>query len=360
MWAIDNRTPYAADRTWIRDAEGAEVWIVAVKATYDVLPDGSTRISSKQVPVNSGPMPHPGLKSLLYDTDLGPPKTATDIVLAGHAYSQDGLPVTELPVGFRVGALSRAARVFGNRSWQRSLLGTVASKPEPFTRMPLVYERAFGGDDIESKRFSGNPLGRGIKTEADDRIWLPNIESIESPIRNPGSFPPVVGFGPIPSHWPRRRQYAGTYDDDWIEHRRPLLPKDLDARFWQIAPPEQQIAGHLKGGETIVLANLTPARYVAHGRLAFTLPKLTLAFQTYFFDGTMERSRATIHTLVLEPDRPRVSVVYHMALPCHPKVNLLDRTLVTQKIRPLDREAGKIDDEFLWPEAPAPAEERSA
>jgi len=36
MWALKNRTPYAAERTWVRDRSGAHHWIVAVKATFDL------------------------------------------------------------------------------------------------------------------------------------------------------------------------------------------------------------------------------------------------------------------------------------------------------------------------------------
>jgi hypothetical protein len=337
MWALENRTPFAADRTWVRDADGAEVWVVAVKATYDILPDGSLRVSPGQPPVNTGPGKHPGLESLQHETDLGPSKAATDIILNGHAFAQSERPVFELTVGFRVGTLLRSARVHGDRFWQPGLLFSAASQAVPFLSMPLVYERAFGGDSPDSKRNSGNPVGRGIVPAKDGRTWLPNIETPDNPVRDAGDSPPVTGFGAIPVHWPGRRRYAGTYDREWLENRRPLAPRDLDPRFWQIAPPEQQVTGRLRGGEEVVLVNLTRPGYAQDGRLAFHLPRISLAFETRFLDGTRERSRPAIHTLILEPDFPRVSVVQHMTLSCHAKVNLLDRTTITQKQRPLDR-----------------------
>src|SRR5688572_23403033 len=49
MWALDNRTPFAAERGWARDREGAEVWIVVVKATFLVERDGGLRVPASQV-----------------------------------------------------------------------------------------------------------------------------------------------------------------------------------------------------------------------------------------------------------------------------------------------------------------------
>src|SRR5205814_472944 len=135
MWAIDNRTAFAAERTWIRDADGAEVWIVAVKATYDIFPDGNTQIASQQPPVHSGPQPNPGLASMRYETDLGPAKHATDIILNGHAYAKDGRPCYELPIAFRVGKVVRQAKVHCDRFWRRGGLFSSPVKADPFLHM---------------------------------------------------------------------------------------------------------------------------------------------------------------------------------------------------------------------------------
>lgn len=344
MWSIDNRTPFMADHTWVRDANGAEVWVVAVKATYDILRDGKTRLASGQVPLNAGPVPHEGLASLRYDTDLGAPKQATDIILNGQAWAPDGKPVRELRAGFQIGGMDRMVRVYGDRQWQRKRWSWQPGEPEPFLSMPLLYERAFGGDVAEFPPASRNPVGRGVATDPEGRVWMPNIESVMHPIRSRDDVPPTACLGPIHGHWPMRQQYAGTYDDAWLDERHPLLPEDFDPRFWQIAPDAQQVTGYLKGGETVTLLNVTRPQFASGGRLAFRLPKVTLVCETFFYDGTREHTRPVIHTVILEPDEPRVSIVHHMALPCHAKVNLLDRTRITQKQRPLDRtDAPKLD-----------------
>jgi hypothetical protein len=118
---------------------------------------------------------------------------------------------------------------------------------------------------------------------------------------------------------------AGTCDAKWAANRAPLLPEDFDDRFYQCAPRDQQTAQFLKGGEEVHLINLTPG-----GSLAFRLPRVMLGFET-FFGGEPVRHRANLHTVILEPDVPRVLMVWHTALPCHPKVTKLLKTRIIQK-----------------------------
>ncbi len=83
-----------------------------------------------------------------------------------------------------------------------------------------------------------------------------------------------------------------------------------------------------RGDEPVVLHRLTPG-----GDLRFYLPKVFLGFDTRFYDGTPRGSHGTASCtrVILEPDHPRVSLVWHTALPCHFKVQKLDRTIVTLK-----------------------------
>jgi hypothetical protein len=50
MWMLDNQTPYGAERNWIRDKNGAHLWIVAVKATFDIGPGGALKLADEQKP----------------------------------------------------------------------------------------------------------------------------------------------------------------------------------------------------------------------------------------------------------------------------------------------------------------------
>jgi hypothetical protein len=332
MWQVDNRTPFAAERGWVRDRNGAEVWLVAVKATFDILPDGTTIPSKDQPPVLRVPEYHgePGKSSIKYEADLVLTKTTTDVLVVGHAYAPGGKPVTELDAGFRVGPVTKVLRIIGDRTWG---IGGPSS-PRPFLKMPLAYERAFGGVDGKSSNPERdwdwrNPVGCGYavsKGHLDD-VPVPNIEWRDQPIRSWDDRPPPAGFGPIGSHWQPRASFAGTYDDNWMKTRQPLLPDDFDDRFFQCAPADQQAPQFLVGGEPAVLLNLAPG-----GDLRFFLPKIFLGFETRFYDGSREIHKSRkLHSVIVEPDFPRVSLVWNSALPCHFKVQKLERTIVTLK-----------------------------
>lgn len=330
MWQIDNRTPFAAERSWFRDRNGAEVWVVAVKCTFDIRPDGSTEVSSEQPPVLRVPeyVGEPAQSSLKYEADLILTKTTTDVVVVGHAYAPEGQPVAQMEAGFRVGPIQKVVRVSGNRTWGAKGI----SAPQPFTKMPVVYERAFGGVDVRSEHPERdwdwrNPVGTGFAVAAANLagVALPNIEYPNESVGVWRDRPRPAGFGPISSHWQPRVGFAGTYDDDWMRTRQPLLPADFDDRYFQYAPQDQQAPTFLRGGEPVALYRLTPA-----GDLRFVLPELLLGFDTHFVDGSRAIHRdSRLHAVILEPDFPRLSLVWHTMLPCHFKVQKLQRTIVT-------------------------------
>ena len=332
MWRLDNRTPFAAERGWVRDRDGTEVWLVAVKCTFDIKDDGRTQVSDDQPPVLRIPeyLGDPADSSLRYDADLVLTKPTTDVVVVAHAYAPNGEPATQVDVGFQIGPVRKFLRVLGDRTW--GALGP--SRPAPFVKLPIVYERAFGGVDRQSAHPERdwdwrNPAGTGFATSAQNLAGqpLPNIEYADETMSAWNSRPRPAGLGPIANHWQPRVGFGGTYDDRWMETRQPLLPVDFDDRFFQCAPQDQWAPDFLRGGEPCVLWGLT-----AGGVLRFQLPKVFLGFETRFFDGSREtHKQRRLHTVIVEPEFPRVSLVWHTALPCHFKVQKLERTIVVRK-----------------------------
>lgn len=331
MWQLTNRTPFAAERTWVRDRDGAEIWLVAVKATFDIDADGGTRVAEQQPPVTLIPAHHgkPGQSSLRYESDLQRTKTTTDIVVVGHAHAPGGTPVEQIDIGFAVGPVVKVLRVFGDRVWQRGRI----SNPQPFAAMPLTYERAFGGVDASSKDPDWdvrNPVGCGYAVAAAhvEGSALPNVEHPSHLIREWNDRPEPAGLGPMACHWQERQRWSGTYDDAWLRDRQPLLPADFDDRHYQCVPTDQQAPHFLHGGEPVALRNLTPGG----GDKRFVLPRMYLGLETFFYTGpSVRHPPPKLHSVIIEPDAARMSMVWHSALPCHPRVLKLKHTRIVLK-----------------------------
>ncbi|HTR78858.1 MAG TPA: DUF2169 domain-containing protein, partial [Gemmatimonadaceae bacterium] len=94
MWLLKNETPFAAERGWTRGKGGEHLWIVSVKATYDVGPDGRIALAAEQLPPVHLPeySGEPGASSLTYDSDLLLLKPATDILVNASAYAPGRRP----------------------------------------------------------------------------------------------------------------------------------------------------------------------------------------------------------------------------------------------------------------------------
>jgi hypothetical protein len=328
MPTVRNFTPFIATSSWTRDRDGGEVRLVAVRCTFRIHPDGTTSVADEQDPEVVGPKYRgdPAVTSLLYDSDFNLTKPTTDVLLHGHAYAPRGEPATRVDVAMRVGEVSKALRVTGDRVYEKGVLGVAAAPPQPFTRMPITYERAYGGWEPDPpakpdrpQYEARNPVGTGFAPVAGK--LAPNIDYTGLSL---GHTP--AGFGPIPAHWSPRVKYAGTYDEAWRKERLPLFPTDLDDRFFLCSPEDQRPKDFLRGGEPVELLNLTPG-----GRLAFTLPRVAFGFETVFRGGERVRHRGRLHTVILEPDVPRVILVWRTELRCHARALKLQQTIVRPK-----------------------------
>jgi hypothetical protein len=337
MWLLSNATPFAAERTWVRDRDGAEVWIVAVRGSFLIQADGQQVVDAVQTEVSRVPKfgGDPALSSLTCESDLVHLKKRTDVLVDGAAYGPNGRASARVDVCLRVATIDKTLRVHGDRRWHSGVLGFGLTAPEPFTRMPIAYERAFGGTDqisSDAKEHAWeprNPVGTGFATRKEHLIdkLSPNIEDPRSPYDDWKRGQPA-GFGPIARHWSPRVALAGTYDDQWTRTRKPLVPADFDDRFYQCAPEDQQVDGFLRGGETVEVSGMTP-----DGMFSFRVPRVSFVMTTRFYDGTVAQHRPVLHTLIISPDRRRFEVIWHSQLPCHHKVNKLEKTEVVIKRR---------------------------
>mgnify|MGYP000160836716 CR=1 FL=1 len=309
MWALQNDTPYAAERGWIRDRRGAHQWVIAIKATYLIAADGITLAEQQTLPLRAAEhWGDPATTSVRYETDIGPMKPTTDILVNASAYAPGGKPRRSVIVALRVGSLRKELVVHGERIYQRGLAGIAPSEAQPFVSQPIRYEFAFGGTDTHAEdrrhhgHHPGNPLGCGFVV-ARSRLIGQRAPSIEYLDDRGGKLTPA-GFGAIASHWSPRRELAGTYDERWAASRRPLLPEDYDERFTLCAPDDQQSNGYLQGGELVELENLD-----ASGLLRFDLPAPHFMLSTSF-GARREQHIARLATILVEPDHMRLSMTW--------------------------------------------------
>jgi|SRR5215217_1999987 len=332
MWVLSNRTPHGAERTWIRDKDGNHVWVVAVKATFEFDERGRLSLSAEQGPPLHEPvyLGAPGQSSLQYEAELVAPKPNTDVIIHACAHAPGGRPASKVDVAVRIHDVDKMLVVYGERVYQRGVLGVRPSTAEPFVSQRIQYEWAWGGldtNDPDPRKHRGdsrNPVGRGLATRDAHLVGQP-AHRIEYPQGNPAEAGPA-GFGPIACHWSPRLELFGTFDDVWSKSRRPLLPRDFDARSALCAPIDQRPSRRLAGGERIALHQLSP-----YGALGLILPRLRFGFDTHF--GSIRQfHEATLGTVLIEPELKKLSMVYQTGLKVGPlDLDHLDFTVITMR-----------------------------
>jgi len=317
-----NLTRFAAERLQTLDRDGRETLLVVVKAAFDIQ-HGRVTPSEEQQPVRLGDEYYgePGESSLRHAADSALLKPATDVLLQGNAYPRQKGD-TQVDVSLRVGGVKKIVRVFGDRRWSKSLGMAKISKPEPFDRVPLVFERAFGGSDLSDPDkpdcCPGNPVGVGFCREGSkpdfDAKPLPNLEDRAQLLRSPSDRVEPACFAPVAPNWSPRVGFAGTYDEKWQAEQMPLLPEDFDDRFHQVAPAEQVYSGFVTGGEPVEVTGATP-----EGRFLFSLPKAQPEVQIRIEDELIA-PECMCDTVVIDAERAQLSMVWRARLSVHGRV----------------------------------------
>ncbi len=333
MRSITNETPFEAKGVIRLDPKTSrKMWLVAVKATFDIQDNGMLVVSDKQEEVFDDPIftGEEGISSLKYDSDLFGLKEKVDLIVNGTAYQPGNNPDKELLVGFKIGSWSKSLKIVGDRLWDRFMGVTSKTMTQPFSHMAIRYENAYGGTDEETAQEHlrsdlRNNVGKGyaLKEKSLHGKRLPNIEYPGFPTKANHKKNKVAGFGAIPNYLKPRVDYAGTYDEQWQTERAPFLPNDFSPLFFQSAPEDQQVP-YLFGGEAAALFYLMAGK----PEFRFHLPELRLHLTTRIGDATIEHDSA-IKTIIIEPDHPRLMIVWQSALDCHNKDHLVETTQVS-------------------------------
>jgi len=324
MADLENETPFGVVVMPSSDREGIDLLLVVVAAQFELPEPGSDDSPLHLAPTQEPPpmveeyVGEPGQSSIRRDGQSSYTKPATDVYVCGDACAPHAHPVTAMSVNTRVGPCAVDLRVLGDRVWERSAtLGVRPSDPAPFVKMPLLWERAYGGvaksSTVQRPAFEArNPIGCGLETDGKDAIGkpVPNIEDPRQPLTRLTDRPRPVGVGPIARHWQPRASYAGTYDDAWKRRRAPLWPLDLDERFFCSAPSYLQASPHLTGGEAVVLQGLHP-----DGPIRFRLPTLRLRSLSLFLDDDPTQRTPILDGVLIETDARRLTMYYRASVP---------------------------------------------
>jgi hypothetical protein len=311
-----NLTPYAVGELAGKDAEGFPLYVAVVKATWQWQQDGSLRqIAAVPICESDEFAGEPATAGLLVATDLAPPKPRVDVLFKGTLTFP--APVTEVDVAVRVGTrMQKAAHVFGARYWLPGVVHDMApSKPYPTDALPFAWELSFGGMDVQDSRANEprNPAGTGVtKRPAElQGKQAPSFEDPASLIKSSNDRPAPRGFGPVAAHWQPRCKLAGTYDEAWQASRAPLLPKDFDSAYWNVAPADQQLDDY-QPGEAVRLLNMSK-----RGVDFFSLPEFEVPV-LFSSREKMSETFAQVDTIIIEPAEQRFSLVARAAFSPRP------------------------------------------
>ncbi len=369
-------TPRLSAVASIDELDGTTLLGVAAKRTYTVTA-GMCALASSQVPLVEGPRALPDGGKLSHDNDVALGKPLVDVIINGHVWSHGAGSVVDASI--HVGSLRRAIRVFGDRRCERDTLGALRfTPPTTFDRLPLAWERAYGGCDLAAKNrygdpaerlralagvaydprfgiygYSRNPLGRGYivepSAEALAALELPNFEEPSQLLtpetlvcayarRWPAAPPPACTGWLAYNVFPRTAHLGFItlpYDltvvrpEDFHEVRAGVLTPEAvsprtrpGARASALSRQGSAVgmrATEIAPGAPAVLHHLHPRSRAWAFRLPTETPEMFLRAP----GGEPQRLTPKIRTVLIEPDEDRVSIVWvgetRADAPCTPE-----------------------------------------
>ena len=314
MFISANDTPFLAETFVSQDKNCSKACTVVVRASFDVGVDGACRPAENQSPFVFADAHYGDAAdtAVRVETDFVPVKPRCEVLLDAMAMVSQGQKATTVEVALLGQSLDKRAIVTGERRWIATAFGLQASRPMPFTAMPLAWHLTFGGTDRTSSNPSShrsdprNPIGRGyLETRsgaASEGTLLPCVEHPRSLLKSRHGRPEPIGFGPVPRFAAARVRFAGTYDQHWMDHVLPFLPADFDDRYFQAAPEDQHV-DTLAEGAAFLCLNMSPS-----GRFLVHLPPMAVPV-AFCFDDRVEHATLTPDTLLLVPHESRIVLV---------------------------------------------------
>ena len=259
---------------------------VIVKATFALVHQGLMKLAPPDplltTDVHHGNSP---VRSARLTPDLAPYLPATDVLLTGHAYAPAGERAAWVTAG--IGILDGYEPILEKYLDVRGEMGPDGI--QPFQKIPLVYERAFGGPGWED-----NPFGVG----AGGAKGEPNIFYI-------GDHRRSAGFGPYSIHWPARKKLVSPAVRKALSEPIAEIPEGFDWTYFHAAPRDQRCP-FLTGSEWLVLQGLRPDERRVRTRLPAAKGRALVFWAGEAPEG--EPLELLCDTLRIEPDRGVCSV----------------------------------------------------
>lgn len=349
---IRSLSPLPTASLLYRPREGRYALAVICKITYRLEPDRLV-LAEEQEPISLSEAHWEGdrNKSLERPTDLVPFKPEVDVVLVGRVFAPEKKPVRMLIARLEIGEIDKSIAIFGPRTIRRD--GSLHEESR-FTEMTLHYERARGGPG------TWNPVGIAEGASAARGLRpLPQMVPLSCAGDDWDPRMPIepIGFGPIASSWPIRRDKLGaraaTFSDEDLSQTP--LGLDFDASYFQVSPPDQRLEALLPDAE-LALKNLHPA----HSRLVTRFPGLLPRAFVEVGQASATPLSLRADTLWVDTDRSLCTVTYRgqVAIAKPDQAGTVYVTLDEpgqpvswSKIRPMIRQAplesGAISDSWL-------------
>ncbi len=235
---VQSFTPFSHVVLERRGPSGEELGVLVVQGTFRLRTGEPLELADEQRTVQLTDAHHGDARaaSLRMPSAMATYRPRTDVTVDAVAHAPEGRPRAEWPVSIRVGPVAKQLLVRGPSEWVHGpIFGWRKRASEPTTRVPITYERAFGGSfEIDGKRVEEvrNPHGTGYLPRGmrvDGPVAAPQIVHVGEPDHHPGHLYVPAGLG---------------------------ATRSFDPTSCQAAHPDLTAPGHLRGDEPIVLVNL--------------------------------------------------------------------------------------------------------
>lgn len=278
---------------------------VVTKVTCRIVPDGTFALAAPRPIVPAERYLGGPATSLAHPGDLALRLPRAQLLVVGVVHAPGGAPCATSTVRLAVARgesmlVDKRLEIVGDRRGPARPSGIggaqLTDSAAPFVRMPLVYERAFGGAG-----FTRNPVGTGANGGDDGLAALPNVHYANGRIAED-----PAGFGPISSLWPARRELLGATTRQAADRDvAAQLSDDFRDAYFVSAPSDQQVDAW-QGGEMIALFQMHPT----HQALRMHVPKWVVSAMLQTARGVRVPVPVRLDTILVEPETMSAELVY--------------------------------------------------